>query len=88
VTLTKLRGEQIRQLDLANFTLDLGIGHVRVEIMLEARFGKKLNEQLLRQIRVGAARTLFNQQAGTAGRAHQRMIANEAMQFRPEAIDI
>jgi hypothetical protein len=61
MALAKFGSEQVRQLDLTDLALDLGVSHVRVEIMLEARFGKKLHEQLLRQVGVCAARALFDQ---------------------------
>jgi hypothetical protein len=44
VTLTKLGRQQIRQFDLANFTLNLVVSHFRLEIVFETVFAEQLNE--------------------------------------------
>ncbi|HEX5705135.1 MAG TPA: hypothetical protein VFX97_18190 [Pyrinomonadaceae bacterium] len=56
--------------------------------MLKARFGQQLNKQFLGEIGVCTGGTFFDQQSGAAGCAHQRMIADDAMQLSPQAIHI
>src|ERR1700752_212739 len=66
VSFAKLSREQIGQLDLADLAFDFIISHVRFEVMLETVFSEKLNKEFLRQVCVGRATSLFDQQAGAA----------------------
>jgi hypothetical protein len=50
VALSQFCGEQIRELYLAYFALDIGIAHSGVEIVLESVFAEQENKKLLRQI--------------------------------------
>src|SRR6476660_6519054 len=88
MTLAKLGGKQIGQFDLANLAFDLSIGHRRVDVMLKTRLGQQLHKQLLCQVGISTGGALFDQQAGTSGSSHQRMIADDAVKFSPKAIDV
>jgi len=84
----KFGREQVRQLDLADLAFNLVVGHARVEIVLETVFAEQLDEKFLRQIRVGRARALFNQESGTARRANERVMRDDAVQVSPQTIDV
>jgi hypothetical protein len=86
VALAQLRRQEIRQLDLPDLTLDLGVGHRGVEVVLEARLREERDEKLLRQVEVGAAAVaFFDQKAGAVGGAHERVVDDQALELRPEA---
>jgi hypothetical protein len=89
VALAQLGRQEVRQLDLADLALDLLVGHLRVEVVLEARLREEGDEELLRQVEVGAAAVAFlDEEAGAVGGAHQRVVDDEALQLRPEARNV
>ena len=81
-------GEQIGEFDLADLAFDFVVSHFGIEIMLEPILAQQLNEEFLGQVRVGTASAFFNQETSAPRCSHQRMMRNNAMQFRPEAIDV
>lgn len=81
-------GQQVGQLDLADFALDLVISHLGVEIVFEAVLAEQLDKQFLREIGVSSAGALFDQQAGAARGAHEGMVRDYAVQIGPETIDV
>ena len=71
---SQLRRQEIRQLDLADLTLDLVVGHLGVEIVFETVFAEQLDEKFLREIGVSGSGALFDEQTGAARRAHERVM--------------
>ena len=88
MSFSEFGGQQVGQLDLADFTFDLGISHRRIEIVLKARLGQQLYEQLLSQICMSAGGAFFDQEAGAARCTHQRVIADNTMKFRPQTVNV
>ena len=65
VTLPKLGREHIRQLDLTDLGLDLGIRHSGVKIVLKTFLAQKSYKKLLGEIGICVVFAFFNQKAGT-----------------------
>jgi hypothetical protein len=88
MTLAQLRRQQIRQFNLADFTLDLGVGHFRVEVMLKTRLRQQLHKQFLGQVgKALVAPSSINRPALLEART-RGMIAYDAMKLGPKAIDV
>src|SRR2546421_9648103 len=56
--------------------------------MLKARFGQQLHEQLVSQIGASAGGAFLDEQSRAARGSHQRMIADNAMKFGPQAVNV
>ena len=88
MTFAEFGREQVGEFDLADFAFDFIVSHLRFEIMFEAVLAQELNKKFLREIGVSGGGAFFNQQAGASRGPHQRMVRNDAVQFRPEAVHV
>ena len=64
IPLSQLGRQHVCQLDLADLGLDLGIGHLGVEIMLKTLFAEQGDEKLLGEVGVGVVLAFFDKKAG------------------------
>src|SRR5215213_7053470 len=71
MALSQLGREQVGEFDLADFALDLEVGHAGLEVMLEAVFAEELDEKFLGEIGVRCPGAFLDQQAGAARGANQ-----------------
>jgi hypothetical protein len=56
--------------------------------MFKSILAQQLHKQFLRQVGVGTARALLNQQSGIARSTHQWMVRDDAMKFGPKPADV
>ena len=81
MSLTQFCGQEIGQFDLADFALNLEVGHLGIEIMLKPVLAQELNKQLLCQIRVGTTPAFLDEQARATRRSYQGMVRHDSMEF-------
>ena len=88
VSFAKLRRQHVRQLDLADLGLDLGVGHSGIDVMLKSFFAKQSDKKFLRQIGVRVILAFFDKKTRPFRSPDQRMGRNDAVKFDPDLIDV
>ena len=89
MTFAQFGRQQIGQLDLADLAFDLGVGHRRLKVMLEACLAEERDEKFLRQINISvAAFCAFDEETRAVRSAHERVATDDAVEFCPQARDI